>query len=215
LIGGSGSGKSTITNLLSRFYDVTSGSITIDGVDIREVTLASLRKNVGIAQQDVFLFSSTVRDNIAYGVPNASMESVITAAKAAQIHDFIESLPNGYNTWVGERGVTLSGGEKQRIVIARALLLNPRILVLDDSMSSVDADTEHLIRLALERLIKDRTTFIITHRLPIIRNADIILVLKDGRIIERGKHEELIAQEGLYRETYMSQLAATQVPTPR
>ena len=212
LVGGSGSGKSTITNLLSRFYDVTSGSITIDGVDIRDVTLASLRKNVGIAQQDIFLFSSTVRDNIAYGMPDASMESVIAAAKAAQIHDFIESLPGGYNTWVGERGVTLSGGEKQRIVIARALLLNPSILVLDDSMSSVDADTEHLIRLALERLIKDRTTFIITHRLPIIRNADIILVLKDGQIVEQGTHDELMAKGGIYKETYMSQLAATQVP---
>jgi ATP-binding cassette subfamily B protein len=181
-------------------------------MDIRDVTMASLRKNVGIAQQDIFLFSSTVRDNIAYGMPDASMESVIAAAKAAQIHDFIESLPGGYNTWVGERGVTLSGGEKQRIVIARALLLNPRILVLDDSMSSVDADTEHLIRLALESLIKDRTTFIITHRLPIIRNADIILVLKDGRIIEQGKHDELIAKEGLYKDTYMAQLEATQVP---
>jgi ABC-type multidrug transport system fused ATPase/permease subunit len=212
LIGGSGSGKSTITNLLSRFYDVTRGSIKIDGVDIRDVTLASLRKNVGIAQQDIFLFSSTVRDNIAYGVPDASMERVIVAAKAAQIHEFIESLPNGYNTWVGERGVTLSGGEKQRVVIARALLLNPSILVLDDSMSSVDADTEHLIRLALEQLIKNRTTFIITHRLPIIRNADIILVLKDGRIVEQGKHDELMTKGGLYKETYMSQLAATQAP---
>ncbi len=211
LVGGSGSGKSTITNLLSRFYDVTSGSIKIDGIDIRDVTLSSLRKNVGIAQQDVFLFSATVRDNIAYGLPDASLDSVITAAKAAQIHEFIESLPGGYKTWVGERGVTLSGGEKQRIVIARALLLNPRILVLDDSMSSVDADTEHLIRLALERLIKNRTTFIITHRLPIIRNADVILVLKDGKIIEHGKHEELLAVNGLYKETYLSQLAATQV----
>jgi ABC-type multidrug transport system fused ATPase/permease subunit len=211
LIGGSGSGKSTITNLLSRFYDVTSGSIRIDGVDIRDVKLASLRQNVGIAQQDVFLFSATVRDNIAYGVPDAGMDSVITAAKAAQIHDFIESLPGGYKTWVGERGVTLSGGEKQRIVIARALLLNPRLLVLDDSMSSVDADTEHLIRLALERLIKNRTTFIITHRLPIIRNADIILVLKDGRIVEQGKHDDLMAINGLYKETYLSQLAAGQV----
>ncbi len=211
LVGSSGSGKSTITNLLSRFYDVTSGSIKIDGIDIRDVTLSSLRKNVGIAQQDVFLFSATVRDNIAYGLPDASLDSVITAAKAAQIHEFIESLPGGYKTWVGERGVTLSGGEKQRIVIARALLLNPRILVLDDSMSSVDADTEHLIRLALERLIKNRTTFIITHRLPIIRNADVILVLKDGKIIEHGKHEELLAVKGLYKETYLSQMAATQV----
>ncbi len=212
LIGGSGSGKSTVTNLLSRFYDVSSGSIMIDGTDIRDVTIASLRKNVGIAQQDIFLFSATIRDNIAYGLPDASMEQVIAVAKAAQIHDFITLLPEGYNTWVGERGVTLSGGEKQRIVIARALLLNPRILVLDDSMSSVDADTEHLIRQALERLIKHRTTFLITHRLPIIRNADLILVLKDGRIIERGKHDELMAINGLYKETYLSQLAANQNP---
>ncbi len=144
LLGGSGSGKTTLVNLISRFYDVSSGSITIDGTDIRDVTLASLRKNVGIAQQDVFLYSATIRDNIAYGVPHAGMEQIVAAAKAAQIHDFIESLPRGYSTWVGERGVTLSGGEKQRVTIARSLLVDPGILILDDSTSSVDAETEHL-----------------------------------------------------------------------
>ncbi|MBI2287784.1 MAG: ABC transporter ATP-binding protein [Chloroflexi bacterium] len=210
LLGGSGSGKSTLINLISRFYDVSSGHITVDGIDIRDVTLVSLRRNVAIAQQDVFLFSATIRDNIAYGAPEATMEQIVTAAKAAQIHDFIQSLPDSYNTWVGERGVTLSGGEKQRLVIARALLMNPSILILDDSTSSVDAETEHLIRLALDKLIQGRTTFVITHRLPIIRNADIILMLKDGHIAEMGKHEKLMARDGLYRQTYLSQLAATQ-----
>jgi ABC-type multidrug transport system fused ATPase/permease subunit len=210
LLGGSGSGKSSIVHLISRFYDVSSGSILVDGIDIRDVTLASLRKNVGIAQQDVFLFSATIRDNIAYGIPDASMEQIITAAKAAQIHDFIQSLPDGYNTWVGERGVTLSGGEKQRVTIARSLLVNPSILILDDSTSSVDAETEQLIRQALDKLIKGRTTFVITHRLPIIQNADLILMLKDGKIAEQGRHSELMAKDGLYRQTYLAQLAATQ-----
>ena len=212
LLGGSGSGKTTIVSLISRFYDVSRGSITIDGTDIRDVTLASLRKNVGIAQQDVFLYSATIRDNIAYGVPHAGMEQIVAAAKAAQIHDFIESLPHGYNTWVGERGVTLSGGEKQRVVIARSLLVDPRILILDDSTSSVDAETEHLIRRALDKLIEGRTTFVITHRLPIIRNAGLILMLKDGRVAEQGTHDELMARNGLYRQTYLSQMAAGQSP---
>jgi ATP-binding cassette subfamily B protein len=209
LLGGSGSGKSTLANLISRFYDVTGGRVLVDGADVRDVTIASLRRNVGLAQQDVFLFSNTIKSNIAYGVPDATMEEIIEAAKAAQIHDFIETLPDGYETWVGERGLTLSGGEKQRIVIARALLTNPAILVLDDSMSSVDANTERLIRVALDRLIKGRTTFIITHRLPIIRNADLILMLKDGQIVEQGKHDELMAANGLYRSTYMAQLEAS------
>ena len=209
LVGSSGSGKSTIINLLLRFYDVSSGRITMDGIDTRDVTLASLRKNIGIAQQDVFLFSTSIRNNIAYGVPDASMEQVITAAKAAQIHDFIMGMPDGYDTWVGERGHTLSGGEKQRVTIARALLMNPSILVLDEITSSVDAETERLIRLAVNELIKGRTTFIISHRLPIITNADLILVLKDGRVVERGKHKELMEKAGLYRQTYLSQLAAT------
>jgi len=210
LLGGSGSGKSTIASLLCRFYDVSSGRITIDSIDIRDVTLASLRKNVVAAQQDIFLFSSTVRDNIAYGAVNADMEQIGAVAKAAHLHDFIQNLPDGYDTWVGERGVTLSGGEKQRLAIARTLLLNPRVLILDDSTSSVDAETEHLIRQALDKLIKGRTTFIITHRLPIIKNADLILVLKEGQIVERGKHSDLMAQNGLYQQIYQSQLSAAQ-----
>jgi len=211
LLGGSGSGKSTIANLLCRFYDVSSGRITIDGIDINDVTLASLRKNVVAAQQDIFLFSATIRDNIAYGGANASMEQIEAVAKAAYLHNFVQSLPNGYNTWVGERGLTLSGGEKQRLTIARTLLMNPRILVLDDSTSSVDAGTEHLIRQALDGLVKGRTTFIITHRLPIIKDADLILLLDRGRIAEMGKHDELMAKNGLYRQTYDAQLADTQV----
>ena len=208
LLGGSGSGKTTIVNLISRFYDVSSGRITVDGTDIRDVTLASLRKNVGISQQDIFLFSGTIRDNIAYGVVNADMEQIEAVAKAAQLHDFVQTLPDGYDTWVGERGLTLSGGEKQRLAIARTLLINPSILILDDSTSSVDAETEHLIRRALGELIKGRTTFIITHRLPIIKNADIILMLDRGQLVEVGKHSELMAKEGLYYQIYQSQLAA-------
>jgi len=210
LLGGSGSGKSTIAHLLCRFYDVSSGRITIDGIDIRDVTLASLRKNVVAAQQDIFLFSSTIRDNIAYGAVNADIEQIVAVAKAAHLHDFIQNLPDGYDTWVGERGVTLSGGEKQRLAIARTLLINPRVLILDDSTSSVDAETEHLIRQALDKLIEGRTTFIITHRLPIIKNADLILMLKDGKIVERGKHSDLMARNGLYQQIYQSQLSAPQ-----
>jgi len=210
LVGGLGSGKSTIAHLIPRFYDVSSGDITIDDIDIRDVTMASLRKNVGIVQQDIFLFSATIRDNIAYGAVNANMEQIVAAAKAAQLHDFIQSLPDGYDTWVGERGLTLSGGEKQRLAIARTLLINPSILILDDSTSSVDSETEQLIRHALDKLIKGRTTFIITHRLPIIKNADLILVLKEGQIVERGRHSKLMARNGLYRQIYESQLSATQ-----
>ncbi len=210
LLGGSGSGKTTIASLISRFYDVSSGGITIDGIDIRDATIASLRKNIGIVQQDIFLFSATIRDNIAYGAVNADMEQIVAVAKAAYLHDFIQSLPDGYDTWVGERGITLSGGEKQRLSIARTLLINPRILILDDSTSSVDAETEHLIHQALDKLIKGRTTFIITHRLPVIKNADLILMLKDGQIVERGRHSELMARNGLYQQIYQSQLSATQ-----
>jgi ABC-type multidrug transport system fused ATPase/permease subunit len=212
LVGSLGSGKSTIAHLIPRFYDVSAGRITIDDIDIRDVTLDSLRRNVGIVQQDTFLFSATIRDNIAYGAVNADMERIASAAKAAQLHDFIQSLPDGYDTWVGERGVTLSGGEKQRLTIARTLLINPRILILDDSTSSVDAGTEHLIRRALNAVIKERTTFIITHRLPIVRNADLILVLENGEVVERGTHSELMARNGLYRQIYESQLSAAQAP---
>ncbi len=208
LVGGLGSGKSTIAHLIPRFYDVTGGRISIDGIDIRDVTLESLRGTVGIVQQHTFLFSATIRDNIAYGTMDADMEQVVAAARAAQLHDFIESLPEGYDTWVGERGVTLSGGQRQRLAVARTLLMNPRILIMDDSTSSVDVETELLMRRALQELIKGRTTFIITHRLSIIRNADLILVLRDGEIAERGTHNELMSTDGLYREIYESQLIA-------
>jgi ATP-binding cassette subfamily B protein len=202
LLGPTGSGKSTVVNLMPRFYDVTEGSITIDGVDIRETTLASLRENIGTVQQDTFLFSATIRDNIAYGVVDASQEEVERVAKAARLHDYIMSQPEGYDTWVGERGSTLSGGQRQRIVIARTLLTDPKILILDDSTSSVDAETEHLIQQALAEVMKDRTTFVIAQRLKTLQSADQILVLQDGRIVERGKHHELIQNEGLYREIY-------------
>jgi ATP-binding cassette subfamily B protein len=210
LLGGSGSGKSTIANLIPRFYDVGAGRIMIDGTDIRNTTLASLRKNVGIVQQDIFLFSATIQDNIAYGAIDASMEDIITATRAAHLHDFVVSLPEGYNTWVGERGITLSGGERQRLSIARTLLVNPGILILDDSTSSVDTETERRIRQALNKLIKGRTTFIITHRLPIIKNADLILILKNGEIMEMGKHSELMALNGLYHQIYQAQLAVSE-----
>ena len=210
LVGESGSGKSTIAHLIPRFYDVSSGSITIDGTDIRDATIASLRKNVAIVQQDVFLFSATIRDNIAFGAINANMKQIIAVAEIAHLHNFIQSLPNGYDTWVGERGVTLSGGEKQRLAVARTLLTNPKVLILDDSTSNVDAGTEYLIRQALDRLIKGRTTFIITHRLPIIKNADLVLVIREGQIVERGRHNDLMASDGLYRQIYQSQLSETQ-----
>ncbi|HWO73150.1 MAG TPA: ABC transporter ATP-binding protein [Dehalococcoidia bacterium] len=202
LLGPTGSGKTTIVNLLPRFYDVTGGRITIDGIDVRDVTLTSLRANIGIIQQDVFLFSATIRDNIAYGAVDATQEQIIEAAKIARIHDFIMSLPEGYDTWVGERGITLSGGQKQRISIARTLLLDPKILILDDSTSSVDTQTEYLIQQALAAVMKGRTTLVIAQRLRTVKNADQILVMRGGTIAERGTHEELIALDGLYREIY-------------
>lgn len=218
LVGASGSGKSTIANLIPRFYDVTEGRVTIDGIDIRDVTLASLRKHVGIVHQDTFLFSATVRENISYGKPDASLEEIMNAARTARLHDFIMGLPQGYDTWVGERGITLSGGQKQRLAIARTLLLNPRILIMDDSTSSVDMETEYLIQQALAELPAGRTTFIIAHRLRSVQIADLILVLKDGQIIERGKHDELLAKGGLYRQLYNIQFqdqesAAAVIPT--
>jgi len=206
LLGATGSGKSTVVNLIPRFYDVTSGSITIDGIDIRDVALASLRRNVGIVQQDVFLFSATIRDNIAYGAVDASREEIVAATKAAHLHDFIESLPEGYDTWVGERGFTLSGGQKQRLAIARTLLVNPRILIFDDSMSSVDTETEFLIQQALRELMKGRTTFVIAQRLQTIKYADQILVLAQGRIAERGTHSQLLKEGRIYPQIYELQL---------
>ncbi|MDX1662247.1 MAG: ABC transporter ATP-binding protein [Candidatus Promineifilaceae bacterium] len=206
LIGPTGSGKSTLVNLIPRFYDVNAGRVLIDGHDVRDVTKASLRDHIGMVLQDSFLFSSTIAENIAYGTPEASREEIEEAARAARAHEFIMSFPEGYDTRVGERGVTLSGGQKQRIAIARALLTDPEILILDDSLSNVDTETEHLIQQALAVLMEGRTTFIIAQRLVTLKNADHILVLDDGHIVERGTHEELLAQGGLYKEIYDLQL---------
>ena len=206
ILGAPGSGKTTIINLLPRFYEVTQGRISIDNQDIRDVTLSSLRRNVGIVQQDIFLFNATIQDNIAYGESSASKEDVIAAAKVAQLHDHIMSLPHGYDTWVGERGTTLSGGQRQRLSIARTVLIDPPVLILDDSTSSVDVETERQIHQAMTDVMKGRTTFVIAHRLSAVRNADHILVLKDGDIAEQGSHTELMARDGTYREIFDLQL---------
>ena len=206
ILGAPGSGKSTIVNLLPRFYDVSEGRITIDGVDVRDFTLDSLRHSVGIVQQDVFLFSATIHDNIAYGVKDATREDVIRAAKVAQLHGHIDSLEDGYDTWVGERGSTLSGGQRQRLSIARSILIDPPVLILDDSTSSVDVQTERMIHQAMVNVMKDRTTFVIAHRLSTVREADLIIVLKDGQIAEQGTHEELLAANGIYQDIYDLQL---------
>jgi ATP-binding cassette subfamily B protein len=206
LIGLTGSGKTSLVNLIPRFYDVSSGTVRVDGYDVRDVDLVALRKQTGIVLQTSLLFSTTVRENIAYGRPDASLDEVVEAARAAQAHEFILGLPNGYDTIVGERGVTLSGGQRQRVAIARALLMNPRILILDDSTSSVDTQTERLIQRALINLMKGRTTFVIAHRLSTVHRADLILVMEGGRIVERGKHIELLALKGLYRQIYELQL---------
>ncbi len=203
LLGPTGSGKTTIVNLLPRFYDVTQGRITIDGKDIREVTIASLRRCMTIVQQEVFLFTGTIRDNICYGIPDATQEQIERAAKTAHIHDFIiNNMDQGYDTWVGERGSTLSGGQKQRVAMARTLLLNPPILILDDSTSAVDTETEYLIQQALQEVMKGRTTFVIAQRLRTIKKADQILVLDRGKIVEHGCHEELLKTDGFYRRIY-------------
>jgi ATP-binding cassette, subfamily B, multidrug efflux pump len=207
LIGQTGSGKTSIVNLIPRFYDVTGGAVLVDGVDVRQADLDSLRKQIGIVLQTSLLFSDTIRENIRYGRSDATEEEIVAATKAAQAHDFITKFEKGYDTLVGERGVTLSGGQRQRIAIARALLMNPRILILDDSTSSVDTQTEHLIQEALDRLMEGRTTFVIAHRLATVRRADLILVMADGRIVQRGKHDELLAAGGLYKEIYDLQLS--------
>src|SRR5258707_665207 len=206
ILGATGAGKSTILHLLPRFYDVTGGRILVDGHDVREVTQSSLRRNVGLVLQDVFLFNATLRDNIAYGRADATNEEIIAAGKIARVHEFACTLPDGYDTWVGERGVTLSGGQKQRVAIARTLLLNPRILILDDSTSSVDMETEYLIQQALDAVMRGRTSFVVASRLRTIKNADQILVLDEGRIVERGTHNELLAHNGHYRKLYDLQL---------
>ena len=206
LIGPTGSGKTSLVNLIPRFYDTTSGAVCVDELDIKTLDLKSLRSQIGIVLQTSLLFSSSIRDNIAYGRLDASDDEVIAAAKAARAHDFITSFAKGYETVVGERGVTLSGGQRQRIAIARALLMNPRILILDDSTSSVDTQTEHLIQQALAELMKNRTTFVIAQRLSTVKRADQILVLDAGRIVQRGKHDELLEQGGLYKQIYDLQL---------
>ncbi|MCS7459715.1 ABC transporter ATP-binding protein/permease [Paenibacillus doosanensis] len=207
LLGGTGSGKSTVIQLLLRAYNVKEGSIEIDGRDIRDVTLESLRNQMAIVFQETFLFSSTIRNNIAYGVKDISTDDIVNAAKLAKAHDFIMELPLGYDTIVGERGMGLSGGQKQRIAIARALLKNPKILILDDATSAVDMETEHEIQQGFQEVMKGRTTFIIAHRISSLRHADEIIVLDEGRIVQRGTHDQLMRQEGPYLETYKIQFA--------
>jgi ATP-binding cassette subfamily B protein len=206
LIGPTGSGKTSFINLIPRFYDISQGTLRVDGQDVRMVDLLSLRRQIGMVLQTSLLFSATLRENLAFGRPDATMEDIVAAAKAAQAYDFIQQLPKGFETVVGERGITLSGGQRQRVAIARALLMNPRILILDDSTSSVDSQTEHLIQQALDKLMEGRTTFVIAQRLSTVRRADLILVMDQGRIVQRGQHDELLAQEGLYRQIYDLQL---------
>jgi ATP-binding cassette subfamily B protein len=206
LVGPTGSGKSSVVSLIPRFYDPTTGSVSIDGHDLKEFTLQSLRSQIGIVMQETFLFSMTIRENIAYGQPDAPIEAIEAAARAAMAHDFIMRTPEGYDTVIGERGVSLSGGQKQRLAIARALLIDPRILILDDSTASVDSDTEHEIQAALRTLMANRTTFVIAQRLTTVRDADQILVFEDGRITQRGTHDALVEEPGFYRELYDLQM---------
>jgi ABC-type multidrug transport system fused ATPase/permease subunit len=212
ILGATGSGKSSLIYLIPRFYDIQAGSIRIDGTDIRQFKLASLRRQIGVVLQDVFLFSGTIKENIAFGKPDASMDEIVQAAKSARIHDFIESLPSGYDTLVGERGITLSGGQKQRITIARALLTNPKILIMDDSLSFVDAKTEQEIQSAIEEATKTRTTLIIAQRFSTIKTAEKMLVLENGSVAEFGTHDELIAKNGLYKKVYETQFVQKASP---
>ena len=205
LVGPSGGGKTTLCSLLPRFYDVTAGSVTIDGKDVRNITLESLRKAIGIVQQDVYMFAGTIRDNIAYGKPDATMEEIVSAARQANIHEFVMGLEDGYDTYVGERGARLSGGQKQRISIARVFLKNPKILILDEATSALDNESERHIQDSLEELSKNRTTIVIAHRLSTIRRADEIIVISDDGIVERGNHSFLLERNGLYAKYYNMQ----------
>jgi ATP-binding cassette subfamily B protein len=206
IVGPSGSGKSTIINLIPRFYDATSGRVLVDGVDVRDLTLASLRSQIGMVMQETFLFNMTVRENIKYGRAEASDEEMFAAARAANAHDFIMEMPQGYDTLIGEKGVRLSGGQRQRIAIARAIVVDPRILILDEATSAVDTRTDLLIQQALDRLMDGRTTFVIAHRLTTVQRADQILVLSDGRIAARGRHDELLLTSRQYKTVYETQL---------
>jgi len=205
LVGSSGSGKTTLANLLPRFYDPQAGQVLIDGIDIRTVTLPSLRRQIGIVPQETILFSGTIAQNIAFGQQHFDLAAVQAAAKVANAHSFISQFPNGYQSWVGERGVNLSGGQKQRLAIARAVLLNPRILILDEATSALDSESEALVQEALERLMKNRTVFIIAHRLATVRRADRILVIEQGRVVESGTHGELLEKGDRYARFYAQQ----------
>jgi ATP-binding cassette, subfamily B, bacterial MsbA len=212
VVGGSGAGKSTLVNLLPRFYDVTGGRITVDGIDIREVTLHSLRSLMGFVTQEVILFNDTVRNNIAYGRADAAEDDVVAAARAANAHDFIMQLPQGYDTEIGESGVLLSGGQRQRLAIARALFKDPPILILDEATSALDTESERLVQSALNNLMHGRTTPVIAHRLSTIRSAHKIVVLDRGKVVEAGRHEELLANRGVYRKLYDLQFAEEDRP---
>ena len=205
ITGPNGGGKSTLCQLIPRFYEISSGSITLDGQDIRHIKLADLRGSIGIVQQDVFLFAGTILDNIRYGRPTATMEEVIEAAKLAEIHDDIMAMPDGYDTIVGERGIMLSGGQKQRVAIARVFLKNPKILILDEATSALDNESEEAVQESLEELARGRTTIIIAHRLSTIKHADEIATVEHGRVVERGTHEELLARGGTYARYYRMQ----------
>jgi subfamily B ATP-binding cassette protein MsbA len=208
LVGASGSGKSTLADLLPRFYEPVSGRILIDGRDISKIRISSLRALMGIVTQETILFNDTVFNNIAYGMSDCPMEDVVRAARAANAHQFIESMPHGYDTFIGDRGVQLSGGQRQRLAIARALLKNPKILILDEATSSLDVESEALVQEAIDRLVRGRTTLVIAHRLSTIKNADRIVVMENGRIRQVGTHEELIGEEGIYRKLYSLQIRA-------